>query len=114
MGCSLSPTPRVALIWMTPERYEMELMRWAGLAVICLAAVRPWALAEGGDAATRMRRWTGVAFGAGLLYVVTTNALFLVVGFATVAAAVLDTAVERASRAANEVLARLAEEGGLP
>lgn len=102
--------PRVPLGFTTPEPFEVEIMRWAGLAVLGLAAIRPWAIRSGGGPTRRMRRWTAVAVLAGILNVLTTNPLFLIVLFSAVVGAVLDATVQRATTAAYDLLARLQAE----
>lgn len=98
--------------YRTPAPYELEIVRWLGLVLIGLAWIRPWALRTGGDAAARMRRWTGLAGLSTALYVLTANPLFLVIAFASVVAATLDAMVERSTAAANAMLARLSNEAG--
>lgn len=109
-GLFIMAYPGLALSYTTPAPYELEVMRWVGLALVGLAITRPWALATGGDPAKRMRRWTSTSAGLGVLYVVVTNPVFLIGGFATLVAAVLDAGVERATQAAHDLLIRLTEE----
>jgi hypothetical protein len=102
--------PTYLLSYTTPEPYEIEIVRWTGLGLVCLAAIRPWALRSGAAPARRMRLWTGAAGTTGFLYVVSANPLFLVVAFASVVAATLDAALERSTNAADELLVRLHDE----
>ncbi len=106
-GAFLLAYPSHALSYTVPAAYEVELVRWLGVALLGLAGIRPWALGVGGRPATRMRRWTRITLFALVLYVFTTNPIFLIVGFSTVVGASLDAGVERSTIAAEELLARL-------
>jgi hypothetical protein len=59
-----------------------------------------------------MRAWTTVVVGCGFAYIVGTNPLFLVVGLAAIAAAMLDTSIEWATRASEDLRLRLMRDRG--
>ncbi len=109
-GLLAALAPAVVLGFSRPEPYEVGIVRWMGAAALGLAAVRPWALRMGDDPARRMRRWNAATIGVALLYLVTTNPLFLILAFATLAATVLDAGAEWATIAAEELRQRLSEE----
>lgn len=104
--------PGFVLGYTSAEAYEVEIVRWAGLFTLGLAAVRPWAIRDGGRTAWRMRAWTTVVVGCGFAYIVGTNPLFLVVGLAAIAAAMLDTSIEWATRASEDLRLRLMRDRG--
>ncbi len=109
-GLLAALAPSFVLAFSRPEPYEVGIVRWIGAAALVLAAVRPRALRMGDAPARRMRRWNGTTIGLALLYVVTTNPLFLILAFATLAASVLDAGVEWATIAAEDLRQRLLEE----
>ncbi len=106
VGFLMAVVPGYAVGFMTSDPWEIEVLRWAGLLMLGLAMIRPWALATGDDAAYRMRLSCRLALALGVVYFVMTEPLFLILGFSVLAASVLDAAIERASRASEEFLAR--------
>lgn len=112
LGLALLAHPTYLIGHVAAEPYEVELAQWAGVAMIALAPIRPWALRAGGWTRIRMRNWSGAAATSGVLYLVVTSPFFLVVGFATLLAAVIDASVERATVASNNLFNALRSEAG--
>ncbi len=110
VGLLAAFAPAFLLGFSRPEPYEVAIMRWMGAAALGLAAIRPWAVQIGDDPARRMRRWNGATVTLTVLYLATTNPLFLMLAFATLAASVLDAVVERAITASEDLLRRLQQE----
>ncbi len=99
--------PAVILGLVEAEPYEMEIARWTGLGLIGAATMWAWAQQRGFGVARRLRRWLRTAAFAGLLFLLSTNPIFLVVAFALLTAGVLDTMLERVTIAAYELMSRL-------
>ena len=109
LGVAMAAAPGLVLSHTAPAPFELEVLRWAGAALIGLALTRPWALVQGGSTAARMQRWTRLTVASALLYVTTTQPLFLVVGFCFLTAGALDGAMERATLSTRELITRLIE-----
>lgn len=99
--------PTIVLGFTQSEPYEAEITRWVGLGLIGAAGMWSWAQRLGGVPARRLTRWLRAAAGSALLFVLTTNPVFLVIGFALLIAGVLDAMLERATIAAFDLMARL-------
>lgn len=99
--------PAVVLGFTIAEPYELEIMRWTGLSLLATAPMWLWATRRGGSQARRLSRWVRTATIASLLFVLTTNPIFLLVAFSLVVAGLLDAMLERGTLAAFELMARL-------
>ncbi len=112
VGIALLAHPTYLIGHVAAEPYEVELAQWAGVVMVALAPIRPWAMRAGGWTTIRMKNWTGAAATSAVLYVIVTSPFFLVVGFATLLAAVIDASVERATVASNNLFNALRSEAG--
>lgn len=106
-GLALLLLPASFFAPVATDAWEVDLIRFAGLAVIGLALLWPWATAQEHEVRRRTRRWTGAAFVAAVLYPLTANSVFLLLGFALVTGGVLNISMERAERASQALSRRL-------
>jgi len=100
-GAGLAVAPSPVLGGVASTEWEIELVRYFGVAVVGLAVLWPWAMRRGGPSARRLRSWVGLAaFGVGL-YLMDDQQLYLILAFACLLAGVLNGSVERAISASD-------------
>lgn len=100
-GVGVAVVPSSVLGVVASTEWEIELVRYYGVAIVGLAFLWPWAMRRGGASARRLRSWVGLAaLGAGL-YLVDDQQLYLIIAFACLLAGVLNGGIERAIAASD-------------
>ncbi len=98
-GVALAPSP--VLGGVASAEWEIELVRYFGLAVVGLAVLWPWAMRRGGASARRLRSWVVLAALGAALYLIGDQQLYLIMAFACLLAGVLNGGMERAIAASD-------------
>lgn len=106
-GLALLLVPPSVFAPVAASPWEVDLLRFAGLAVIGVGLIWPWAMAQDHEIRRRTRRWVGTALVMAFLYPLLANSLFLILGFALLTGGLLNLAMERAERASQALGRRL-------
>lgn len=86
---------------------EVLIVRLLLLVGLSLLAILPWVSLAGRDVQRRMRRWAIPGVSASAVYLVSAQALYLILGFCLLTGAALDVWATRAHVASETLRARL-------
>lgn len=101
----LLPAPVFSIVAATP--WEVMLLRALGLISLSLLAALPWVATAGIDIRKRMRRWSIPGVSASVIYLISADPIYLILGFSLLTGATLDVWTARAHLASESLRARL-------
>lgn len=92
---------------LTSLPHELTILRMAGLVGVSLLAALPWAATAPLDVRRRLRRWLLPGVVSSVIFLVSTETLYLVLGFCLLTGASLDVWMSRAHIASDTMRTRL-------
>lgn len=101
----LLPAPVFSIVATT--RWEVVLLRALGLISLSLLAALPWVATAIIATRRRMRRWSIPGVTASVIYLISADPIYLVLGFCLLTGATLDVWTARAHLASESLRARL-------
>ncbi|NNL69690.1 MAG: hypothetical protein HKO70_06990 [Acidimicrobiia bacterium] len=106
-GMALAVLPSAVLELVAQQQWEVDLLRFSGVFIAGLGLLRPRTLRNASVAARRLPRWLLALWLTGGGYLLWGRPLFLVLAFALVVGATLESAVEQAHIASEGLRRRL-------
>lgn len=101
----LLPAPVFSIVATTP--WEVVLLRALALIGLSLLAALPWVTTTALHTRRRMRRWSMPGVTASVIYLISADPIYLILGFCLLTGATLDVWTARAHLASESLRARL-------
>lgn len=101
----LLPDPVFSIVATTP--WEVVLLRALALISLSLLAALPWVTTAAIDTRRRMRRWSIPGVTASVVYLISADPIYLILGFCLLTGATLDVWTARAHLASESLRAKL-------
>jgi len=95
--------PDAAFSVVTEKPAEVFILRMMTLAGVSLLAIVPWAAEADGQVRRRLRRWSIPGMAASTTYLVSTDPLYLILGFCLLVGGTLDMWMTRAHLASDSL-----------
>lgn len=92
--------------------WQVFVLRMLALVGVSLLAVLPWAREAEADVRRRLRRWSIPGVGASIIYLLSTDPVYLIVGFCLLVGAAVDMWATRAHIASETLRIRLTSRDG--
>lgn len=101
----LLPAPVFSVVATTP--WEVMLLRALALIGLSLLAALPWVATAAIDTRRRMRRWSLPGVTGSVIYLISADPIYLILGFCLLTGATLDVWAARAHLGSESLRARL-------